>query len=1114
MNRKYFLYQIFCLLYYFIYKIFLSNEATLLLDTTGSKPLSVTIPYVGLSEAGNLTVSIIKIEPYDINNILKNMADVDLENIKIGRSASVNITNPDWTIVGLQGPTEIYENKAFDVTYISKYKVYGGDLTIKDNYNNIITIPNGEYSVTKSYIFENDVYKNNNYLLAISGIVSKAGFATVDKTGGTTGFPISMNVPILPNPDDITKIEISERNVKRDFFVFKQTTLNGEPSGDIGTINLKLTNGTIDVNTISNINSKIYINDFDTNEKLGEIPYTIDSNSNLGNNLTAGSLDKYIKINLDSFYYKDTSTEYTNYKARKIKITLPDQSILDEDFKVFEKIQGTTNSLIFTLYRWRQTLVELVGKVTDYVEGEPTGSFEVRTSLASRIQDLKVVLNDINSTVVIIPKNVTSVSIDIPIHPDTPYVDYQNINLKGIASVDYFNKDSTIDWDKEYQECYISKNGLNINIADKVSNAIFTYSYPTLIEGSSTINIPFNFDIKPDPLVVKPLTFDLLLKNKATNALIRKYTYSNGTTLQDGIFSIPVQDFASTTEVTFTVTNISGGNFENITIMGNGNSTIIPRPNKDAKIFIDLVLASGEKLYETNTFKLQVSVEDANGAGLAPKNYDLELLAEVKFLGSTNTYPITFIIPKGKTVSDIKSFDLEILGNDIYKNSAPETLIYLFPTTDLPNKFDYDTMNIMITKTNPITILPADYIPNSDTVNFSITNLKFSTKKYKYNNIDYDSILQKENIVGSEIVFDTNISSGYIIDSTKTFNFNLKNNGTDVATMYALQGNGSKTISKTNSFITTVVGAFKPNLGSTWDLFEKVEEVPLNTTTLTTYIKPVIRIGFAVDKNFIQEDIGTTVETFNITADMLTISKNNIPITLTDYNYNLHELLGTTTINIPFTISSSKLPVPLNDSIDLKVSDDGKSLTIVKTVSLDKSIFDDFIIEDGSKSVTVNVVAMTSDQPNCKVEVNNFSKQIKFIDELTDSLLDITMLSIAASKNEKKDMETGQYILTEPGGLFEIEVSMSNPVSQDMPVSLGLYDAKNKLLNTLNVTILKDQKSVLVKADFRIPDDIYKIPDNYIFARPIIDTSNKLNFEKIGINPAFNEIKILLINNN
>ena len=759
----------------FIYKIFLSNEATLLLDTTGSKPLSVTIPYVGLSEAGNLTVSIIKIEPYDINNILKNMADVDLENIKIGRSASVNITNPDWTIVGLQGPTEIYENKAFDVTYISKYKVYGGDLTIKDNYNNIITIPNGEYSVTKSYIFENDVYKNNNYLLAISGIVSKAGFATVDKTGGTTGFPISMNVPILPNPDDITKIEISERNVKRDFFVFKQTTLNGEPSGDIGTINLKLTNGTIDVNTISNINSKIYINDFDTNEKLGEIPYTIDSNSNLGNNLTAGSLDKYIKINLDSFYYKDTSTEYTNYKARKIKITLPDQSILDEDFKVFEKIQGTTNSLIFTLYRWRQTLVELVGKVTDYVEGEPTGSFEVRTSLASRIQDLKVVLNDINSTVVIIPKNVTSVSIDIPIHPDTPYVDYQNINLKGIASVDYFNKDSTIDWDKEYQECYISKNGLNINIADKVSNAIFTYSYPTLIEGSSTINIPFNFDIKPDPLVVKPLTFDLLLKNKATNALIRKYTYSNGTTLQDGIFSIPVQDFASTTEVTFTVTNISGGNFENITIMGNGNSTIIPRPNKDAKIFIDLVLASGEKLYETNTFKLQVSVEDANGAGLAPKNYDLELLAEVKFLGSTNTYPITFIIPKGKTVSDIKTFDLEILGNDIYKNSAPETLIYLFPTTDLPNKFDYDTMNIMITKTNPITILPADYIPNSDTVNFSITNLKFSTKKYKYNNIDYDSILQKENIVGSEIVFDTNISSGYIIDSTKTFNFNLKN---------------------------------------------------------------------------------------------------------------------------------------------------------------------------------------------------------------------------------------------------------------------------------------------------------------------------------------------------
>ena len=1097
----------------FIYKVFLSNGDFILFDTTGTNPLNVTIPYVGLTEAGTLTVNITKITPYDINNIQKNMEDIDLENIKIGRSALVNITNPDWTIIGIQGPSEIYENTEFTVTYISKYKVYGGDLSFKDNYNNIIIIPNGEYSVTKTYIFENDVYKNNNYLLAITGIVSKAGFSTVDKTGGTTGFPISISVPILPNPDDITKIEIQERNVKRDFFVFRQTGISSTPSGDIGSVNLKLTSNNIDINTIDDINSKIIINDFDTNEKIGEITYTIDKNSNIGNNNT--TTDKYIKINFDNFYYKPNTTEYDNYKSRKIKITLPDQSILDEDFKIFEKIQGTTNALIFTLHRWRQTLVELVGNVTDYVEGEPNGTFTVRTSLAPKFGDLKVVLNDSNSTVVIIPKNSTSVSIDIPIHPDTPYIDYQNINLKGISSVDYYNKDNTVtfDWDKEYHECYISKNGLNINIADKVSNAIFTYSFPSSIEGSSTIIIPFNFDIKPDPLVVKPLTFDLLLKNKTTNALIRKYSYSNGITSQEGIFSIPIQDFSSTTNVTFTITNISGGNFENITVIGNGDSVIIPRPNKDAKIFIDLVLAPGEKLYETGTFKLQVSVEDNAGAILAPKNYDLELLAEVKFLGSSNTYPISFIIPKGKNISDIKSFDIETLGNDIYKSSAPETIIYLFPTTELPNKYDFDTMNIMITKDNPIVIKPEDYIPNSDIVNFSITNLKFSTKKYRYNNIDYDSILQKENIIGSEISFDTNLSSGYIFDATKTFNFNLKNNNVDVATKYAMTGNNTKNVSKNNTFTTTEVGVFKPNLGSTWDLFEKVEENPVNTNTLNVYPKPVIRVGFGIDKNFIQEDIGTSVETFNITADMLTITKNNIPIVLDNYNYNLHELLGTSIIDIPFTISSSRLPVPLNDKISIKVSDDGKTLNTVKTVSLDKSIFDDFLIEDGTKSVTINIASSSSTQSLCTVEINAFSKQIKFIDEQDPAMLDATLLSIMASKNEKKDMETGQYILTEPGGLFEIQISMSNPVPQDMPITIGLYDINDTLLNTLNVTVLKDQKDTLIKADFRIPDDIYKIPDNFIFARPIVTNLNKLNFEKISVNPAFKEIKILLINN-
>lgn len=1099
----------------FIYKVFLSNGDFILFDTTGTNPLNVTVPYIGLTEAGTLSVNITKIVPYDINNILKNMEDVDLENIKIGRSALVNITNPDWTIIGMQGPNEIYENTDFTVTYISKYKVFGGDLSFKDNYNNIIVIPNGEYSVTKTYKFENDIYKNNNYLLAISGVVSKAGFATVDKSGNTEGFPISMTAQILPNPEDITKIEISERNIKRDFFVFRQNAINGPQSGDIGSINLKLTNGmggTDIVNTNAVIHSKIIINDFDTNEKLGEIAYNIDNNSNVGNNLTTVSVDKYINIPFDNFYYATNSTEYNNYKARKIKITLPDQSILDEDFKTFEKIQGTTNGLVFTLHRWRQTLIELVGSVTDYVEGEASGSFTIKTSLPSMFSDLKVTLNDTNSTVVIIPKNVASVSIDIPVHPDTPYVDYQNINLKGISSVDYYNKDNTIDWDKEYQECYISKNGLNINIADKVSNAIFTYSYPKTIEGSSTINIPFNFDIKPDPLVVKPLSFDLLLKNKTTGALIRKYNYTNGITLQESIFSIPIQDFSSITNVTFTVNNITGGNYENITVMGNGDSTIIPRPNKDAKVFIDLVLAPGEKLYETGTFKLQVSIEDNAGAPLAPKNYDLELLAEVKFLGSSNIYPITFIIPKGTTKSDIKSFDLEILGNDIYKNSAPETLIYLFTSTELPSKYDFDTMSIMINKDNPIVIKPEDYIPNSDTVNFSITNLKFSTKKYKYNSIDYDSILQKENIIGAEITFDTNISSGYIFDPTKTFNFNLKNNNVDVATMYSLTGNNTKTVTKNNTFITTEVGAFKPNLGSTWDLFEKVEETPVNTVALNTYPKPVIRIGFGIDKNFIQEDIGTSVESFNITADMLTISKNSIPITLS-YNYNLHELLGTSVIDIPFTITSSKLAVPLSDKISLKVSDDGKSLTTVKTVSLNKAIFDDFLIEDGSKSVTVNITASSSTQANCNVEISNFSKQIKFIDEQDPTMLDTTLLSIAASKNEKKDMETGQYILTEPGGLFEIQISMSNPVPQDMPISIGLYDAKNTLLNTLSVTVLKDQKDTLIKADFRIPDDIYKIPDNYIFARPIMDNFNKLSFEKVSINPAANEIKILLINN-
>lgn len=1095
----------------FIYKVFLSNGDFILFDTTGTNPLNVTVPYIGLAEAGTLSVNITKITPYDINNIQKNMEDIDLENIKIGRSALVNITNPDWTIIGIQGPSEIYENTEFTVTYISKYKVYGGDLSFKDNYNNIIIIPNGEYSVTKTYIYDNDAYKNNNYLLAITGIVSKAGFSSVDKTGGTIGFPISISATILPNPDDITKIEITERNIKRDFFVFRQTGINSTPSGDIGGVNLKLSSNNIDINTISIINSKIIVNDFDTNEKIGEISYTIDNNTNIGNNNIP--TDKYIKLNFDDFYYKPNTTEYDNYKARKIKITLPEQSILDEDFKIFEKIQGTTNALIFTLHRWRQTLVELVGNITDYVEGEPNGSFTVITSLAPKYGDLKVVLNDTNSTVVIIPKNTTSVSIDIPIHPDTPYIDYQNINLKGITSVDYYNKDNTVDWDKEYHECYISKNGLNINIADKVSNAIFTYSYPSSIEGSSTINIPFNFDIKPDPLMVKPLNFDLILKNKTTGALIRKYPYSSGTTPQDSIFSIPIQDFSNTTNVTFTVTNISGGNFENITIMGNGDSVIVPRPNKDAKLFIDLVLAPGEKLYETGTFKLQVSVEDANGAGLAPKNYDLELLAEVKFLGSSNTYPISFIIPKGKNVSDIKSFDIEILGNDIYKSTAPETVIYLFPTTELASKYDFDTMSIMITKDNPIIIKPEDYIPNSDIVNFSITNLKFSTKKYRYNNIDYDSILQKENIIGSEISFDTNLSSGYIFDAARTFNFNLKNNNIDVATKYAITGNNTKNVSKTNTFTTTEVGLFKPNLGSTWDLFEKVQEDPVNIVTLNTYPKPVIRVGFGIDKNFIQEDIGTSVETFDITADMLTITKNNIPITLDSYNYNLHELFGTSVIDIPFTITSSRLTSPLTDKISLKVSDDGKTLNTIKKISLDKSIFDDFLTEDGTKSVTINIASSSSTQSNCTVEVNAFSKQIKFTDEQDPTMLDTTLLSVSASKNMKKDMETGQYILTEPGGLFEIQVSISNPVPQDMPLSIGLYDINNTLLNTLSVTILKDQKDSIINADFRVPDDVYKIPDNFIFARPLMTNFNKLSFEKVAINPAANEIKILLINN-
>jgi len=1033
-------------------------------------------------EPGVTNITITEIKPMDqLGYISKD--DIDLEGLAPGVAAYISIGYPSDVKSRLIGPDKILEGVPFTLEAEIEFEAFGGDVELGDSKGNSYIIKEGTKKATVINVINDNAFVDENYKVSLTSIKKSGGFTNISLINPEPEWPTSLDLVVENNPTTQLNLVLSPANEQTHYFINRQSEFNSEKFNESIPVNLKL----LLSDGITTIPSK---------ETFSGI---IKSNKGPVFNFVFGKGEEEITIMLP-LPNLDSEIDSMGLNGFELILDSADDSQF-EKLNLVTKFNDIETSLKYTIHNWKQNFIRLSAPET-YEEGSGTALIDVIQTVTST-EDVTVILNTPSRTQVVIPPNQLQTQLSVEIRDDSPYVDLEKIVFDGIYEAKYYGNPTPPDlelYDKAFQDVYVSKESLAIKILDTIDITNLKISTTTsVVESRKEIKINYVFDNIPDPLSFEDIKIKIAIFD-LNDDLLKEEIFTNPNS-QNGIMNFTLPDIQTAGEYNIISTYLSGGNFEQVKET-NTTINVIPRPNRISNIKLEIEDNIKEKQKQ---FDITATIKNTAGESMVPRNKSLiiPIIVEIgpnaytKFLTFKNLDIINNIA--GDSTITLTITDKEV-GNDIYKNTAPVIKVYINTNESLfePIEYDFDEINFINNIDNKIEIIPEDTI--------DITNIQIDKVVFKPDN----NPLLNYGIVGSKVIVTVSIDqhlgsnklNGDIVDSADnvigSFEFNELETSKDIETTIL------------------TMGEFKPsikNIGS--NNFESIN-IKDNDKTLVVSPKPDFKLKLKTDKQEISEDIGSGVsESFELGTEIEYVmipafmGKAAFVLQKVDYDKAYSLLTDKLTIKYEKSIDSKNIT---NEEIILEVEDGILDLNKTSTISYD--LDDSFI--NNNKYLSLKPLTVDAHDNKVNVIINDDLLNIKILDDRNSEDLEGPILSISSTEPR---LPTGEYSISEKGGVFGIDLSLSETANKDMTIKLKVLDANDNPVkdeNNKNITLdviisngTKGGSNSIIIPDI---DDIYignKL--EYLKIIPDLSTMPDTGFEALKLSNTQNELKIILV---